>query len=170
MVEIESLSKQLAEALILKGWSITTAESCTGGGVSQAITALAGSSGYFNCAFVTYSNKAKQQLVGVKAETLDSYGAVSEQTVIEMAQGALKVAESQVSVAISGIAGPGGGTTDKPVGTVWIAVFIQYLINKSTVNVSETERYCFNGDRHSVQEQAVKAALSMSFEQVSKIK
>lgn len=170
MIEIESLSKQLAEALILKGWSITTAESCTGGGVSQAITALAGSSQYFNCAFVTYSNKAKQQLVGVQQQTLEHYGAVSEQTVIEMAQGALKRAESQVSVAISGIAGPGGGTTNKPVGTVWIAVCIQYLLNKSSVNLRVTERFCFNGDRNSVQEQAVKAALSMSFEQVCKIK
>lgn len=170
MVEIDALSKQLGEILLAKVWSITTAESCTGGGVSQAITAIAGSSSYFNCAFITYSNDAKQKLVDVKAETLEKHGAVSAETVSEMALGALNKAGANVALAVSGIAGPGGGTESKPVGTVWIAVCIQYLLDEKVKTTTEKHCFEFKGDRNLVQSQSVKAALNMAFELVKEIK
>lgn len=102
--------------------SLSTAESCTGGYIAHLITSVAGSSAYFNGSIVSYSNKAKMNLLGVQAETLELYGAVSEQTVIEMAEGAKRALATDCSIAVSGIAGPDGGTPDKPVGTVWIAV------------------------------------------------
>ena len=168
-MEIESLSKQLGTALLNKGWTVTTAESCTGGGVSQAITANTGSSNYFDCAFITYSNNAKQQLVNVQSETLEKYGAVSEQTVIEMAQGAVNAANAQVGISVSGVAGPGGGSKDKPVGTVWIAVFIQYLLDGVDKQSTKTQCFCFDGDRDSVRDASVKAALNMAIESVLEI-
>ncbi len=115
------LALSLGEELSLKGWRIVTAESCTGGGVAAAITAVAGSSAWFEYGLVTYANTAKQKLLGVKAETLGTEGAVSEAVVIEMALGALGLSGADLAVAISGIAGPGGATPGKPVGTVWFA-------------------------------------------------
>lgn len=100
---------------------LATAESCTGGGVAQAVTEAAGSSNWFDRGFVTYSNLAKQQMLGVKDETLARCGAVSKEVVLEMVEGALKFSAAQVVLAVSGIAGPGGGTVEKPVGTVWFA-------------------------------------------------
>jgi nicotinamide-nucleotide amidase len=170
LIEIESLSKQLGTALLNKGWTVTTAESCTGGGVSQAITAIAGSSSYFDCAFITYSNNAKHKLVNVQQATLDKYGAVSEQTVIEMAQGAANNANAQVGISVSGVAGPGGGSKDKPVGTVWIAVFIQYLLDEKIIKHSKTQLFCFDGDRNDVRQSTVKASLNMAVESVLEIK
>ncbi|MDA8622192.1 nicotinamide-nucleotide amidohydrolase family protein [Psychrosphaera sp.] len=156
---IEALEK-LATQLIEKNWTVTTAESCTGGGISSAITELAGSSTYFNQAFVTYSNDSKQSLVGVKGLTLDSYGAVSEQTVKEMAVGALIKANANVAIAVSGIAGPGGGTENKPVGTVWFA----FAVRDNNTDVSKislfSELRVFDGDRSLVREQAVNYALN----------
>ncbi|MCB1724184.1 MAG: CinA family protein [Chromatiaceae bacterium] len=113
--------KRLAAALERRGWMLTCAESCTGGGIAAALTDLAGSSAWFDRGFVTYSNDAKREMLGVAADTLDRHGAVSRETVIEMAQGALSHSRAQISVAVSGVAGPGGGTPDKPVGTVWLA-------------------------------------------------
>jgi nicotinamide-nucleotide amidase len=170
LIEIESLSKQLGTALLNKGWTVTTAESCTGGGVSQAITAVAGSSSYFDCAFITYSNDAKHKLVNVQQVTLDKYGAVSEQTVIEMAQGAANKANAQVGISVSGIAGPGGGSEDKPVGTVWIAVFIQYLLDKKIKQTTKNQCFYFDGDRERVRKSSVKAALNMAIESILEIK
>jgi len=112
---------QLAGLLRQRGWWLTCAESCTGGGIAAALTEVAGSSAWFDRGFVTYSNQAKQEMLGVSAETLERHGAVSRETVLEMAQGALARSRAQLSVAVSGIAGPTGGTPDKPVGTVWIA-------------------------------------------------
>lgn len=112
---------ELAVHLQRRGWMLVCAESCTGGGVAAALTDLAGSSAWFDRGFVTYSNQAKQDMLGVSPETLAKFGAVSRETVTEMARGALLHSGAQLSVAISGIAGPGGGTPDKPVGTVWIA-------------------------------------------------
>jgi len=169
MIEIESLSKQLGAALLDKSWTVTTAESCTGGGISQAITAISGSSSYFDCAFITYSNNAKQLLVNVQSETLEKYGAVSEQTVIEMAQGAVNAANAQVGISVSGVAGPGGGSKDKPVGTVWIAVFIQYLLDEKIIKHSKTQVFCFDGDRNDVRESTIKASLNMALESVLEI-
>jgi nicotinamide-nucleotide amidase len=130
-----------------------TAESCTGGAISAAITAIAGSSAWFEYGLVSYSNTAKQQLLGVNAATLASNGAVSEAVVGEMACGALRVAGADIAVAVSGIAGPSGGTHEKPVGTVWLAWALKS---------GELKAQCFQfkGDRHQVQAQAVAAALA----------
>lgn len=118
MEEFEALARQVGEALLAHQWQLATAESCTGGMVSAAITEVAGSSAWFDRAFVTYSNEAKVGLLDVSQLTLHAHGAVSEQTVREMLAGALAHSVAHVVVAISGIAGPAGGTPDKPVGTV----------------------------------------------------
>lgn len=129
-----------------------TAESCTGGGVSQAVTAISGSSDWFERGFVTYSNAAKQELLGVKETTLRRFGAVSEETACEMAAGALRASRGTLAVAITGIAGPSGGTAAKPVGTVCFA-----WARKGERPSSETRH--FSGDRESVRRQSVIRAL-----------
>ena len=115
------LPEQLVKLLTNKQQTITTVESCTGGLIASKITSLAGSSAIFGAGFVTYSNEMKTKMVGVNETTLNQHGAVSEEVVIEMAQGALNKSGSDWAVAVSGIAGPGGATDDKPVGTVWVA-------------------------------------------------
>lgn len=135
-----------------KGLMLTTAESCTGGWVAQAVTSIAGSSDWFERGFVTYSDAAKQEMLGVSARTLAARGAVSEETAREMAIGALAHSRAQVALAITGIAGPGGGSADKPVGTVCFAWAL-----KSRAVSAET-RQC-TGDRESVRRQSVVAAL-----------
>jgi len=114
-------TQALAAALRERRWSVACAESCTGGGIAAALTDVAGSSDWFDRGFVTYSNAAKRAMLDVAGSTLETYGAVSRETVIEMAKGALTHSEAQLTVAVSGIAGPGGGSADKPVGTVWLA-------------------------------------------------
>jgi len=158
MNEITSLSKRLGEVLLEKGMSVTTAESCTGGGIAAAITEVAGSSGYFNCAFVTYSNEMKSQLVGVNSAILEEHGAVSKLVVEQMALGAAKKAKANVSIAVSGIAGPRGGTEQKPVGTVWIAIAQVNTVDEDKTTVW-SKQYLFSGDRKSIREQTVKASL-----------
>ena len=116
--EIEALALKVGQLMQERGWILATAESCTGGLVSAAITEIAGSSAWFDRGFVTYSNEAKIEQLGVSPLTLHAHGAVSEQTVREMLIGALARSQAQVAVAVSGIAGPGGGTAEKPVGTV----------------------------------------------------
>lgn len=118
---IEAMATQLGALLADQNKKVVTAESCTGGWVSQAITQVAGSSGWFDRAYVTYSNDAKREMLSVKQRTLTKFGAVSRETVEEMAIGALKKSSADFAVAISGIAGPDGGTEEKPVGTVWLA-------------------------------------------------
>lgn len=127
------------------------AESCTGGGIAAALTDVAGSSAWFDRGFVTYSNDAKTEMLGVDAVTIEAAGAVSEQTVIEMAQGALVYSNAQLSVAVSGIAGPGGGSADKPVGTVWLAWATEAGVR------ARCER--FAGDRLAVRAAAVDHAV-----------
>ena len=151
--EIEHLATELGKALGQRGWLAATAESCTGGGVATAITDIAGSSGWFDRGFVTYTNQAKQQMLGVSGESLQQHGAVSEAVVLEMARGALAHSSAAISVAISGIAGPGGATEDKPVGTVWFA-----WADRSGRHHSLLAR--FDGDRRQVRQQAVRQALS----------
>lgn len=151
--DLIKLSAQLGELLLKKGWSIATAESCTGGGVAAAITTIAGSSAWFGYGLVTYSNQAKEQLLGVKPETLELWGAVSKETVIEMAQGILGVSSADIAIAVSGIAGPGGGSPEKPVGGVWFA----WMSKAGDLNVSHRQ---FAGDRQAIQRQAVFHALS----------
>ena len=115
------LEEEVGELLKSKNLSLSTAESCTGGGVAAFVTSVPGSSEYFNGGIVAYSNEVKISLLHVSAETLERYGAVSQETVIEMVKGAMKALKTDCAVATSGIAGPGGGTSEKPVGTVWIA-------------------------------------------------
>lgn len=116
------LEEEIGKLLIANNLSLSTAESCTGGGVAALITSVPGSSGYFKGGIVAYDNEVKKNLLGVSPETLSAYGAVSRETVIEMAKGAMNRLKTDCAIAISGIAGPGGGTLEKPVGTVWIAV------------------------------------------------
>ncbi|MDD5330450.1 MAG: nicotinamide-nucleotide amidase [Sulfuricella sp.] len=146
------LAGETGKALQQRGMMLATAESCTGGWVGEAITAVPGSSTWFDRGFITYTNQSKQDMLGVGAATLAAHGAVSEATVREMAAGALKNSRAQATLAISGIAGPGGGTAEKPVGTVWFA----WAFADGTV-ASETR--VFDGDRVAVRRQAVEHAL-----------
>lgn len=150
--ELKRLARRTGELLLQRGLVLTAAESCTGGWVAQAVTSVAGSSQWFDRGFVTYSNESKREMLGVRAQTLAAHGAVSEATVREMAEGALGRSHAQISVAISGIAGPEGGTPEKPVGTVcfaWAAA--------GRIVVSRTGH--FVGDRSAVRWQSVVAAL-----------
>lgn len=149
--EIARLARGLGEALLARRATCATAESCTGGLVAGAITDIAGSSGWFERGFVTYSNEAKQELLDVPQATLQAHGAVSEATARAMAQGALARSRAQFAVAITGVAGPGGGTPDKPVGMVCFAWGGPAGI------VGATRR--FPGDRAAVREASVAAAL-----------
>ncbi|WP_331346095.1 nicotinamide-nucleotide amidohydrolase family protein [Cellvibrio sp. UBA7661] len=146
------LSQSLGEQLVQRNWRIATAESCTGGGVAAAITAISGSSAWFEYGIVSYANAAKEKLLGVSSETLAREGAVSEAVVIEMARGALALSGADIAVAISGVAGPSGGSPEKPVGTVWFAWAL-------ATGAIKTELKHFHGDRAAVQEQAVICAL-----------
>ena len=148
---MDELAKQVGERLKAAGAQLVTAESCTGGWVAQAVTAIAGSSSWFERGFVTYSNAAKQELLGVRTETLEAHGAVSEDTAREMADGALRKSKATIALAVTGVAGPGGGTREKPVGMVCFA----WADGKKLR--SETRR--FSGDRDSVRRQSVIRAL-----------
>lgn len=150
---LHQLSQELGEQLQQRNWRVATAESCTGGGVAAAITAIAGSSAWFEYGVVSYANSAKEKLLGVSRESLVNEGAVSETVVIEMVRGALTLSGADIAVAVSGIAGPSGGSPEKPVGSVWFAW------GAATGSV-KTELKCFAGDRSSVQEQAVVWALA----------
>ncbi len=145
-------AEQLGEALSRQGLMMTTAESCTGGWVAQVMTAVKGSSAWFERGFVTYSNESKQEMLEVSAVTLAQFGAVSEEVVVEMALGALQHSRAQLAVAISGVAGPGGGSTEKPVGTVCFGWARQGGEVRS-------RRQYFEGDREAVRRQAVVTAM-----------
>lgn len=141
----------LANALTRTGKSVAVAESCTGGWIAKTMTDVAGSSAWFGYGIVSYSNAAKSRLLNVRSSTLDTYGAVSEQVVREMADAVRILADATYGVAVSGIAGPGGGTDDKPVGTVWCAW--------SAGDATRAEMQRFNGDRNDVREKTVLWAL-----------
>jgi nicotinamide-nucleotide amidase len=141
----------LADALRARGWHLAAAESCTGGLIAAACTSVAGSSDWFERGFVTYSNAAKTDLLGVPAALLASHGAVSEPVARAMAEGALVKAPVQLAVAVTGIAGPGGAVPGKPVGTVWLAW--------GTAGAVQAERLQLDGDRTAVREAAVARAL-----------
>ncbi len=149
---IRILAQQVADGLLARGWLLAAAESCTGGGIAATLTDVAGSSQWFERGFVTYSNQSKQDMLGVCGETLAKHGAVSEATVAEMVTGALTHSGAQITVAVSGIAGPTGGTLDKPVGMVCLA----WQAEGATPVVC-TEY--FRGDRAAVREKAVERAL-----------
>ena len=148
---LTTITQQLGEMLCKKNAKLTTAESCTGGGISEAITAVPGSSQWFEFGFVTYANTAKQKLLGVSKETLDKQGAVSEQVVMELAQGALLQSGADYAIAVSGVAGPDGGTKDKPVGTVWVCWH--------TPTESWAQKLMLSGDRQTVRTAAIKKSL-----------
>jgi nicotinamide-nucleotide amidase len=150
---LETLARRLGERLLARGWMAATAESCTGGWIAKTLTDVAGSSAWFDRGFVTYTNEAKQDLLGVRGETLAAHGAVSEATVREMVAGALARSRAAVAVAVSGIAGPTGGTPDKPVGTVWLAW-------GGSAGTIRAEHCRFEGDREAVRRQAVAQALA----------
>ena len=136
------LATELGQLLLRKKWTITTAESCTGGGIGYWLTAVPGSSAYVDRGFITYSNKAKQQLLAVRSATLLQFGAVSEQTEREMAEGAAKAANADMAIAVSGIAGPDGGSVYKPVGTVCFGFCVNGNIASSQL--------VFAGDRQPI--------------------
>lgn len=152
MNELESLAEQLGRALLNRGEWLATAESCTGGWVAQTLTAIAGSSAWFERGFVTYSNAAKMDMLGVSEATLEHHGAVSEATARAMAQGVLTHSRADWSLSITGIAGPSGGTPEKPVGTVCFAW-------ASNEGGCEAKTCLFSGDRAAVREQSVHYAL-----------
>lgn len=150
--DLEALARRLGERLLAGGQTLATAESCTGGWVAKVLTDVPGSSGWFERGFVTYSNRSKQEMLGVRAETLERHGAVSEQTVREMAAGVLRHSPAGLSLSISGIAGPGGGTEEKPVGTVWFGW-------GRRGGAVRTRLLHLAGDREAVRRQAVAVAL-----------
>ena len=152
---INQLSESVGQLLIDQKLSITTAESCTGGLVAAALTAISGSSAYFGSGIISYSNESKRRLLGVPAAQLATHGAVSEAVVLAMADGARQRNHAQVSVAVSGIAGPDGGSANKPVGTVWIAWSVP-VQNRTHL---KAQRFIFSGDRNAIQRGAVLESL-----------
>lgn len=156
--ELDELAQSLADQAHQSGVMLTTAESCTGGWVAKVLTDINGSSSWFDRGFVTYSNQSKNEMLGVPLNIIDSMGAVSQETVEAMALGALKHSRANLSVAISGIAGPGGGTAEKPVGFVWFAWATSNLAGNGQSEV-DSESRIFSGDRAAVRRQAVSHAL-----------
>lgn len=152
MSELEDLSRELGAALLARGEWLAAAESCTGGWLAQSVTAIAGSSGWFDRGFVTYSNAAKMEMLAVPETTLERHGAVSEATARAMAQGALAHSLADWAVAITGIAGPSGGSSEKPVGTVCFAW-------AAKDGGCEAQTCRFDGDRAAIREQSVRHAL-----------
>jgi nicotinamide-nucleotide amidase len=150
------LCERLADVLQARGWMLATAESCTGGMIAAACTDLSGSSNWFERGFVTYSNEAKQELLGVDPALIAQHGAVSELVARAMAFGAVRHSRAQVSVAVTGVAGPTGGTPQKPVGTVWFGFQVDGQLS------SETRR--FDGDRAAVRAATVQHALQRLLE------
>jgi nicotinamide-nucleotide amidase len=146
------LAEDVGAALKRRGLMLATAESCTGGWIAEAITMVPGSSEWFERGFVTYTYLSKREMLGVREATLERHGAVAEAVVLEMAQGALARSHAQVAVAVSGVAGPGGGTPEKPVGTVCIAWDVQD-------GTPRAETQHFPGDREAVRRQSVERAL-----------
>ncbi|MGB1395788.1 MAG: CinA family protein [Candidatus Puniceispirillaceae bacterium] len=150
----QSLAQQIIEKADLAGWKISTVESCTGGLIFGALTDIAGSSAVLDRGFVTYSNLAKQEMVGVAPQLLEKFGAVSEQTAASMALGGIAHSIADISLSVTGIAGPGGGSLKKPVGLVWMSL--------ATKNGTQAvKRFDFSGDRQAVRRHAVDAGLTL---------
>ena len=157
MTSTLDIAKEVSKLLIARGWTLALAESCTGGLVCAALTDLPGSSDWFERGYITYSNQAKSECLGVPTETIESFGAVSEQVAKAMSEGAQKNAGVNVAVSITGIAGPAGGSIEKPVGTVCFGWTIQ---KENLVDITICKRMQFSGDRQAVREQARDFALS----------
>ena len=150
--ELLNLATAVGQHLKAQGRTLTTAESCTGGAIAQAITDIAGSSAWFDRGFVTYSNASKMEMLAVNSETIERYGAVSEQTALEMVIGALTYSNADIAIAVTGIAGPSGGSPEKPVGTVFIALCQR---NK----IAQVQKHQFSGNRQQIRTKTVKTAL-----------
>ncbi|HAI93270.1 MAG TPA: damage-inducible protein CinA [Xanthomonadaceae bacterium] len=150
--DLRRLAEALGARLLESRGMLASAESCSGGWIAKTVTDIAGSSAWFDCGLVTYSYEAKQRLLGVRPQTLETFGAVSRETALEMVSGALANSGASVAVAVTGIAGPGGGSADKPVGSVWIGW-------KARGGYARTELFLFDGDREAVRRQTVSAAL-----------
>lgn len=159
--ELYGLAERAGRALEKRGWMVATAESCTGGWVAEAITMIPGSSAWFERGFVTYTDISKREMLGVREATLEQHGAVSEEVVREMVTGALRSSHARVALAVSGVAGPSGGTPEKPVGTVCFA-----WGQKNFEPRGETQH--FAGDREAVRRQSVVHALSVLIETIEK--
>jgi nicotinamide-nucleotide amidase len=157
--ELHGLAEEIGRGALAAGWRIVTAESCTAGWIAKALTDVPGSSQWFDSGYVTYSNNAKIRAVGVSARTLAEQGAVSDATVREMAKGALQVAGVELAIAVSGIAGPDGGTPEKPVGTVCFGIATSAV---RPVEVCECRH--FAGDRDQVRRQSVAHALRLALQ------
>ena len=149
---LEALASELGAALLARQWLLVTAESCTGGWIAEAVTTIAGSSAWYERGFVTYSNEAKQEMLGVPAAIIAAHGAVSDETAAAMARGALAHSRAHIAVAVTGVAGPTGGSASKPVGTVWFG----FACSGQEV---ATHHQLFGGDRTSIRRQAVVFAL-----------
>ena len=162
MDSTRELAADLGSALTGRGWIAATAESCTGGLVAGAITDIAGSSGWFDRGFVTYSNEAKIEVLGVRPETLAQFGAVSEATAREMVAGALARSRADIAVAVTGIAGPDGGTPGKPVGLIWLA----WGIRGGAVDAISHQ---FEGDRAAIREATVVVSMDGLLERVRRL-
>ena len=150
--QLAMLGASVGELLLTRGLSVVAAESCTGGWIAKVLTDVPGSSNWFECGVVAYSYEAKEALLGVQSQTLERAGAVSQETVVEMVSGAMARYGASVAVAVTGVAGPGGGTSGKPVGTVWIGW-------KRRGGYAHAELFHFDGDREAVRRQTVAAAL-----------
>lgn len=150
--ELSKIALIAGEILLGRGWRLATVESCTGGWICQVVTSLAGSSDWFECGLVTYSNTSKATLVGVPGSVISSYGAVSGEVAEAMVSGALERTDASVAVSVTGIAGPGGGSEEKPVGTV-------YMAWQFPGGMAASERFHFHGDREEVRRQSVTTAL-----------
>ncbi len=153
---VSSLVEMLVSRLVAAGASVCTAESCTGGLIAKTFTDRAGSSDWFERGFVSYSNLAKSEMLGVPAGVIAEYGAVSEAVASAMAAGALRHSAAGYALAVTGVAGPGGGSADKPVGTIWIAV--------ASANQQRAQRFRFEGNRSAVREATCVAAIEMLLE------
>lgn len=158
---LEQLSRRVGERLLQKHWKVATAESCTGGGVAYLLTAIPGSSDWFEDGFVVYANRSKRERLGVSEATLATEGAVSEACVRELAQGACRESGANCAIAISGIAGPGGGTAEKPVGLVWFAWRVGERLSSRSFRI--------DGGRREVRLEAIRLALEGLLERLENV-
>lgn len=161
MLKLIDLAEKVGDALKSRKLLLTVAESCTGGGICQAVTDVAGSSEWFDCGFVTYSNSSKSEILNISPSLIAQHGAVSEEIAAAMAQGALANSEAHIALSTTGIAGPGGAVPGKPVGTICFG----WLVG----GVTHTERKVFTGDRHAIREQTVTYALNRLLRYIEEI-
>lgn len=155
------MEEKLVSLLVEKGLTVTTAESCTGGMIASQIVNVSGASDVFNAGFITYANSAKEAYAGVLSETLQTYGAVSSQVALEMARGVAKTADADVGISVTGIAGPGGGSEEKPVGLVYIGCHV--------CGKTDYKEFHFMGDRLTIRQNSAKEAINFAIEMLENL-